>query len=273
MNIGMRARPHMRIAVLRASSLTQSRAVSAGRSPGTGCLDSSFVSIHRAGQNHVVGFMRSCRILHICQAYHLHVIQPIRSTSGLPVKQMAKSARASGKVLVRPPILQQRQGPEKSAESKVRCSASYPTMKCAVSSLCVLLGPLLGCGNSLSLVLLPCLRNIVGEGVVGVRGAKESLNGEQNGANLQGRRPVAYFCQPGHSQVLYRVRLTLEDIETDATQPVDVWVVDLGQEADLGRGHGVVIGEEELELEDAAYMLSATLAECRVAPARLTLIG
>jgi hypothetical protein len=29
-------------------------------------------------------------------------------------------------------------------------------------------------------------------------------------------------------------------------------VVDLGEEADLGRGHGVVIWKEELELEDAA---------------------
>lgn len=28
-------------------------------------------------------------------------------------------------------------------------------------------------------------------------------------------------------------------------------MVDLGEEADLGRGHGVVIGEEEFELEDA----------------------
>jgi hypothetical protein len=49
-----------------------------------------------------------------------------------------------------------------------------------------------------------------------------------------------------------QVRLTLEDIEADATQSVDVWVVDLGQEAHLGRGHGVVVGEEELKLEDAA---------------------
>jgi hypothetical protein len=29
-------------------------------------------------------------------------------------------------------------------------------------------------------------------------------------------------------------------------------VIDLGKEANLGRSHGVVVGEEELELENAA---------------------
>jgi len=47
-------------------------------------------------------------------------------------------------------------------------------------------------------------------------------------------------------------RLTLQDIEADATQSVNVWVVDLGQEAHLWRGHGVVVGQEQLELEHAA---------------------
>jgi hypothetical protein len=46
------------------------------------------------------------------------------------------------------------------------------------------------------------------------------------------------------------VRLTLEDVETNAAQSVNVGVVDLGKEADLGWGHGVVIWEEELELEN-----------------------
>lgn len=53
-----------------------------------------------------------------------------------------------------------------------------------------------------------------------------------------------------------RQRLALENIEANATQPVDVWVVDLGEEADLGRGHGVVVGEEELELEYTACYVS-----------------
>jgi len=33
-------------------------------------------------------------------------------------------------------------------------------------------------------------------------------------------------------------------------------VVDLGEEADLGRSHGVVVWQEQLELEDAACELS-----------------
>lgn len=47
-------------------------------------------------------------------------------------------------------------------------------------------------------------------------------------------------------------RLTLQHVQTNATQSVDVGVVDFGEEANLGRRHGIVIREEELELEDAA---------------------
>lgn len=49
------------------------------------------------------------------------------------------------------------------------------------------------------------------------------------------------------------VSLTLENVEADAAQLVDVGVEDLGQEADLGRRHRVVVGKEKLELEDAAW--------------------
>lgn len=45
---------------------------------------------------------------------------------------------------------------------------------------------------------------------------------------------------------------TFEDVEAYTAEPVDVGVVDLGKEADFGRGHGVVVGEKQLELEDAA---------------------
>lgn len=58
---------------------------------------------------------------------------------------------------------------------------------------------------------------------------------QQHRADLQRRRP-----------------LVLEDVEADAPELVDVGVVDLGQEAHLGRRHGVVLGQEELELEGAA---------------------
>lgn len=53
-------------------------------------------------------------------------------------------------------------------------------------------------------------------------------------------------------------RRTLQDVEADAAQLVHVGVEDLCQEADLGRRHGIVVGEEELELEDAACAASVT---------------
>ena len=45
---------------------------------------------------------------------------------------------------------------------------------------------------------------------------------------------------------------TLQDVEADAAEFVDVGVEDLGQKPDLGRRHGVVVGKEQLELENAA---------------------
>lgn len=48
-----------------------------------------------------------------------------------------------------------------------------------------------------------------------------------------------------------KVELTLQDIQADAAKTVDVGVVDLGQETDLGRGHRVVVGQEQLETKDA----------------------
>lgn len=47
---------------------------------------------------------------------------------------------------------------------------------------------------------------------------------------------------------------TLEDVKTDAAKLVDIWVKDLGKESNLGRCHGVVVGEEELETEDPTWI-------------------
>lgn len=48
-------------------------------------------------------------------------------------------------------------------------------------------------------------------------------------------------------------RLTLQHVKADAAELVDVGVVDLGKEADLGGRHWVVIWEEEFEVEDATW--------------------
>lgn len=44
---------------------------------------------------------------------------------------------------------------------------------------------------------------------------------------------------------------TLQHIKANAAQLVDVGVKNLGQEANLGRNHRVVVREEEFELESA----------------------
>jgi len=54
-------------------------------------------------------------------------------------------------------------------------------------------------------------------------------------------------------QLAQRLPRTLENIQADPAQAVDVWVVNLGKESDLGGCHGVVIRQEQLELEDTAY--------------------
>lgn len=48
-------------------------------------------------------------------------------------------------------------------------------------------------------------------------------------------------------------RLTLQDVETDSSQLVDVWMVNFGQEPDLGRCHGIVVWKEKFEFEDAPW--------------------
>lgn len=44
---------------------------------------------------------------------------------------------------------------------------------------------------------------------------------------------------------------TFQDIEADAAKLVDIGVEDLGKEANLGRCHGVVVGEKQLKVERA----------------------
>lgn len=46
--------------------------------------------------------------------------------------------------------------------------------------------------------------------------------------------------------------LTLQDVQTDSTEAVDVGMVDLCEEANLGWCHGIVIRKEEFEFENSA---------------------
>jgi len=97
--------------------------------------------------------------------------------------------------------------------------------------------PVACCLDSSVLVLLPALGDIVGKWIVGVRCAEECLDGEEDGADLEGGRPVA-----------------LENIQADATESVDVWVVDLSEEADFSGSHRVIVWKKELKLEGAVLI-------------------
>lgn len=48
---------------------------------------------------------------------------------------------------------------------------------------------------------------------------------------------------------------TLQYIQADSAEAVDVGVVDLGEEANLGRSHGVVVGQEQFELKDSTCIM------------------
>lgn len=66
------------------------------------------------------------------------------------------------------------------------------------------------------------------------------LDTQENGSDLQGRRP-----------------LVLEDIEADTTQFVNVGVVNARQEAHFGGRHRVIRRQEQLKLEDAVCQIEA----------------
>ena len=85
---------------------------------------------------------------------------------------------------------------------------------------------------------LPLLGHGLVERIFWVGSTEQSLDTEQDCADLESRRPVV-----------------LQNVQADATQPVDVGVIDASQEAYPRRAHGVVVGQEELEVELAACSL------------------
>jgi hypothetical protein len=97
----------------------------------------------------------------------------------------------------------------------------------------MLASPFLGCSDGLRFVLLPMFGNIVGKRIVWVGCAEEGLDWEQDSSDLKSRRP-----------------LILENVEANSAELVDIGMINLGQEADLGRSHRIIIGQEQLQLED-----------------------
>jgi hypothetical protein len=117
---------------------------------------------------------------------------PRRPTSSLPMQSDGWIYSANGKT----PHIQATESTlivdlRDYALKQCSLNTSSPCSCSPTSGLCILLCPLLGRLDGLCLVLLPRLRDIVGERVVRVRGTKQSLDGEENGTDLEGRRPVA----------------------------------------------------------------------------------
>ena len=112
-------------------------------------------------------------------------------------------------------------------------SHSWVVMACSV--VCVLKGPFFGGHVGLFEVVLPDLSDLLVEGVVHVGGSHKRLDREQHGSNLQSGRP-----------------LVLEDVEANAAKLVNVWMVNLCAEKNLGWHHRVLLGQEELAVEHAA---------------------
>ncbi len=64
------------------------------------------------------------------------------------------------------------------------------------------------------------------------------------GDQLPGQESVSKLLRNRYGLRAYK--RTLQHIQADTTELVNVRVIDLGKEADFGRCHGVVIGKKEL---------------------------
>jgi len=101
----------------------------------------------------------------------------------------------------------------------------------------ILLSPLSGLVDGSLLVGLPVVGNALIEWVIAVWCRHQSLDGKQNSLDLEGWGP-----------------LVLEDIETDTSELVNVWMVNLGSEEHLWWDHWVVLWQVEFELEHATLI-------------------
>ena len=117
--------------------------------------------------------------------------------------------------------------------------AHHPRLSSSVIG--VLEGPLLGLLDGAVLVSLPGIRNFLVQRIVQVGERHQGLNGEEDRSDLESGGP-----------------LVLQDVEADSAKLVDVWVVDLGSEEHFWWDHGILIGQEELAVEDAALIGSLT---------------
>ena len=97
--------------------------------------------------------------------------------------------------------------------------------------------------NGILLICFPRLGHVIRERIVRVGRGQQGLDGEEDGADLQRRAP-----------------LVLQDVQADAPQPIDVRVIDLGEEAHLRRGPTANMANTPHERMSAAYEFGARAA-------------
>lgn len=87
------------------------------------------------------------------------------------------------------------------------------------------------------LIGFPEISNFLVKWVVEVWHGHQGLDGEQDGSDLECWRPLG-----------------LEDIETDSSELIDIWVVDLGSEQHLWWHHWVLVWQEKFAVEDTTFV-------------------
>jgi hypothetical protein len=107
----------------------------------------------------------------------------------------------------------------------------------------VLQGPLLGLLDCGLLISFPGIGDLLIQRIIQIWQGHQGLNRKQHRSDLQRRRP-----------------LVLEDVEANSAKLVDVGVVDLGSEKDLGWHHWVLFRQEELAVENSTLVWSLSWA-------------
>lgn len=97
--------------------------------------------------------------------------------------------------------------------------------------------PFPGGFNGRLFIFFPSLRDIVRQWVIRVRCPQQSLNTQEDGAYLQCWRPIG-----------------LQYIQANTPELVNVWMVNFGEKSDLGRTHGVILGEKKLQTENSSFI-------------------
>jgi len=106
--------------------------------------------------------------------------------------------------------------------------------KAVIRLRCMNLRPLPADPLRVLLILLIVLCYICSKRVIGVRCAQKSLYRKKDSSDLKSRRPFVF-----------------QDVQADATQFIDIRVVDLGQKPDLRWSHRIFFWQKELQFEDS----------------------